>query len=124
MEIEEIRNICFFCSEPINGKKTQEHIIPDSLLGKLGIKQEVLHGKGKFLYSRIKVPAHKSCNNGFGSQYENEVMRLLDNPNSLFEDLKQEENGVLWLYGADNSATSIISTWLLKIYYGLFTMII
>ncbi len=89
-------------------------------MGKLGIKQEKLHGKGTFLYSRIKVPAHKTCNNDFGSQYENEIIRLLDNPEQLFEDLKNEENGILLRYDANNSVTSILSTWLLKIYYGLF----
>lgn len=120
MPIEELKNICFFCSKPIEEKKTQEHVIPDSLLGKLGIKQETLNGKGAFLYSRIKVPAHKTCNNEFGSQYENEVIRLLDNPVQLFEDLIEEENSILLRYDANKSVTSILSTWLLKIYYGLF----
>jgi len=44
----------------------------------------------------------------------------LDNPDELYETLKSEENVILMQYGPDNSTTMIISTWLSKIYYGLF----
>ena len=87
---ENMRNTCFFCSQIISDKKTQEHIIPNSLLGRLGIKEETVTGKGIFQYSRIKVPAHKSCNSNFGSEYENEVLSLLDEPDQLFNDLMTE----------------------------------
>lgn len=117
---DNMRRTCFFCSEIIQDKKTQEHIIPDSLLGKLGIKEETVTGKGMFQYSRIKVPAHKDCNSNFGSEYENEILKLLDEPEKLFEELKKEESGISIIYGPDNSSTSLISTWLCKIYYGLF----
>jgi hypothetical protein len=117
---EDMRNTCFFCSQPIQGKKTLEHIIPNSLLGKLGIKEQTVSGKGEFQYSRVKVPAHKECNSGFGSDYEERVINMLDNPDKLFEDIKSEEAGILLQYGPDESTTSIISTWLSKIYYGLF----
>lgn len=40
--MNEFKNTCFFCSEIINEKKTLEHIIPNGLLGKLGIKEETL----------------------------------------------------------------------------------
>ena len=117
---DNMRRTCFFCSEIIEDKKTQEHIIPDSLLGKLGIKEETVTGKGVFQYSRLKVPAHKNCNSNFGSEYENEILKLLDEPEELFNTLKNEEYGTSIIYSPDNSATSLISTWLSKIYYGLF----
>jgi len=47
-------------------------------------------------------------------------MKLLDNPDELYETLKSEEIGISIQYGPDNSTTMIISTWLSKIYYGLF----
>lgn len=113
-------NTCFFCSEQIVGKKSQEHIIPNSLLGKLGIKEETVTGKGVFQYSRIKVPAHRSCNSGFGSKYEDRILKLLDEPKKLFKDIKSEEYGISISYSPDESLTSLFSTWLSKIYYGLF----
>lgn len=117
---EDMRNTCFFCSEPIIGKKTQEHIIPNSLLGKLGIKEQTVTGKGEFQYSRVKVPAHSDCNSGFGSEYEDRIIKLLDDPEQLFSDLKAEESGISIIYGPDESTTALVSTWLSKIYYGLF----
>ncbi len=117
---ENMTNICFFCSEPIAEKKTQEHIIPNSLLGKLGIKEETVTGIGTFQYSRIKVPAHSSCNSGFGSKYEDRIIKLLDDPEQLFKDLKVEEAGISIMYGPDEASTSLMSTWLSKIYYGFF----
>lgn len=118
----DIKKICFFCSEIIEDKKSLEHIIPDSLLGKLGIKQDILDtfGKSEFLYSKVKVPAHRKCNNTFGSDYENKVLKLLENPSKLFEDLKNEEGVISDRYSPNNSITLIISTWLSKIFYGLF----
>lgn len=115
-----MKQTCFFCSEPIDGKKTLEHIIPNSLLGKLGIKEQTISGKGSFQYSRIKVPAHSHCNSEFGSNFEKKVIDLLDNPDKLYEDLISEEVGISMQYGPNESTTSIISTWLCKIYYGLF----
>ena len=115
-----MKNTCFFCSKNITDKKTQEHIIPNGLLAKLGIKEETITGVGDIQYSRLKVPAHQKCNNEFGSIYENEIIELLDNPDELYETLKSEENGILIKYGPNNSTTMIISTWLSKIYYGLF----
>jgi hypothetical protein len=37
--MDDLRRKCFFCSEEIEGKNSKEHIIPNSLLGKLGIKE-------------------------------------------------------------------------------------
>lgn len=114
------KNLCFFCSREISEKKSKEHIIPDSLLGKLGIKNKTLTGRGEFTYSRLKVPAHAKCNSEFGSRYESEILEYLDYPDRTYETLTEEEKGIAVRYGPDDSTTSKISTWLLKIYYGIF----
>ena len=118
--MEELKQRCFFCSEEIEEKKTMEHIIPNSLLGKLGIKEETVIGERKTQYSRIKVPSHASCNNEFGSLYEDKILELLEDTNTLYNVLKDEENSSPIMYQAGFSATEIITTWLSKIYYGLF----
>ncbi|MBF4472697.1 hypothetical protein [Flavobacterium sp. HJJ] len=117
---ERINHTCFFCSQPIIEKKTLEHIIPNSLLGKLGIKEQTVTSKDEIQYSRIKVPAHSKCNSEFGSIYEDTIIKLLDNPDQLYEALRQEEIGMMIQYGPDQSVTQLISTWLSKIFYGLF----
>jgi hypothetical protein len=116
----EFKNMCFFCSKPIEGKKSMEHIIPNSLLGKLGIKEETVTGERKTQYSRIKVPSHQACNNEFGSMYEDRVLELLEDPDRLYELLTTEESSLPLTYQPDKSANSIITTWLSKIFYGLF----
>jgi len=116
----DLRRVCFFCNQEIEEKKTLEHIIPNSLLGKLGIKEEAVTGRKKTQYSRIKVPAHSSCNSEFGSEYENRVLNLLEDLDALYETIKQEELGLPMMYGPSLSVSEIITTWLSKIYYGLF----
>jgi hypothetical protein len=116
----ELNKQCFFCSKNIEGKKSMEHIIPNSLLGKLGIKEETVSGDRKTQYSRIKVPSHQACNNEFGSMYEEKVLGLLDDPDNLYELLIAEEALSPITYQPDESPTSIITTWLSKIFYGLF----
>lgn len=118
--MEKLKRKCFFCSEIIEGKKTMEHIIPNSLLGKLGIKEVAVTGERETLYSRIKVPSHASCNNEFGSLYEDRILELLEDTDTLYEILREEENSLPIIYQADDSTTAIITTWLSKIYYGLF----
>lgn len=117
---DDMRRTCFFCSKFINEKKTEEHIIPNSLLGKLGIKEETLVGQGKFQYSRLKVPAHSACNSGFGSRYENEILSLLDSPDKLLEDISENEDVLSLQYQPSNDSISLVTTWLSKIYYGIF----
>jgi len=121
MTPEEQKKHCFFCNKLIEGKKNLEHIIPNTLLGRLGIKEEELSGIGKFQYSRIKVPAHPKCNSEFGSRYENEILTYLDEPESLFKELKAETaNSIELNIYPSESKSAIVSTWLSKIYYGLF----
>ena len=120
LNMKDLRKTCFFCAERIEEKKTLEHIIPNSLLGKLGIKEETITGQKETQYSRVKVPAHSTCNSGFGSDFESRALELLEDPNLLYESLKDEEAGIAMMYGPDESDTAIITTWLSKIYYGLF----
>jgi hypothetical protein len=68
----------------------------------------------------VKVPSHSQCNSEFGSQYEERVLALLDDPESLYETLKKEEDAMPMVYSPAESPTAIITTWLSKIYYGLF----
>lgn len=116
----DLSRTCFFCAKEINEKKSLEHIIPDSLLGKMGIKEANVTGERATQYSRIKVPAHISCNTGFGSQFENKVLPLLEDPKALYQSICDEELSIPIMYGPSESDTSIITTWLSKIYYGMF----
>jgi hypothetical protein len=112
--------MCFFCAKEIEGRKSPEHIIPDALLGKMGIKEATLTGNRVTQYSRIKVPAHALCNNEFGSKFEDTVLTLLEEPEEIYHAICSEELSLPMMYGPDESTTSIITTWLSKIYYGMF----
>lgn len=116
----DLKRTCFFCAKEIKEKKTLEHIIPDSLLGKMGIKEVTVTGDRVTQYSRLKVPAHSSCNNEFGSQYENRVLELLDDTDALYQTIRGQEGAIPMIYGPSDSVSSIITTWLSKIYYGMF----
>lgn len=118
--MNDLSRVCFFCNKEIEEKKTLEHIIPNSLLGRLRIKEETIAGCKKTQYSRIKVPAHSRCNNEFGSEYEQKVLELLGDLDGLYEAIKSEESGIPIMYGPGQSVSEIITTWLSKIYYGLF----
>ncbi|MFY8180689.1 MAG: hypothetical protein ACOVLG_02850 [Flavobacterium sp.] len=115
----EFRKKCFFCSKEIEEKKTLEHIIPNSLLGKLQIKEQKICGNFTTQYSRVKVPAHSNCNNNFGSEYENKILSIIDDKESLYK-LINMNNQLEIIYSPSKDNISIITTWLTKIYYGLF----
>ncbi|HIC8808743.1 hypothetical protein CMU40_11485 [Elizabethkingia anophelis] len=115
----EYRKKCFFCSQEITEKKTLEHIIPNSLLKRLNIKEETLSGEYTIQYSRIKVPAHSVCNSNFGSEYENKILSLLDDPENLYNEINSNDQLSL-RYSHSNDSMSLFITWLSKIYYGLF----
>lgn len=122
MEINDLRHTCFFCAKRIQSKKdrSREHIVPDFLLHKMDIKRETIIGDSKREYAKVKVPAHKDCNSGFAGAYENMIKSYLEDPDGLFDELTTADGSILLDYGPDDSAASIISTWLSKIYYGLF----
>ncbi len=118
MKLEEVRKSCFFCGQEIEKNKTLEHIIPNSLLKKLGIKEDILGGKLKIQYSRVKVPAHQHCNNNFGSQYEKLILEMLDDPERIYNAVINDDGSLR--YGPEFSDVAILRTWMTKIYYGLF----
>lgn len=116
---EEYFKKCFFCNEDINEKKTFEHIISDSLLGKLNIKEQTITSEFKIQYSRIKVPAHSKCNNNFGSEFENKIIKLLEKPDDLYS-LINNDNQFDLVNSHSDKPTLLLTTWLTKVYYGLF----
>lgn len=118
--MEDLQRTCFFCAEKIEEKKSLEHVIPNSLLGQLNIKNEKVIGDFELEYSRVKVPAHKECNNTFGSEYEKSALELLKDTDKLFEAISQNEDSLAISYGPDVDEISIITSWLTKIYYGFF----
>jgi hypothetical protein len=115
-----LERTCFFCSKPIEDKKSKEHIIPDFLLARMGIKNETITGERTVEYAKVKVPAHRVCNSEFGSIYENTIRAHLGKVQDLHEALKAGEQGILLDYGPSDSPEALLSTWLSKIYYGLF----
>lgn len=119
-----LKNICFLCGDKIASKAewSPEHIIADEILGHFGIKQhpfQLINGQ-TITYSRIKIPSHRKCNNEFGSRYEKGVIQMIRNPMKLFSDLRAENCRLPIDMGPSDSITSIITTWMSKIYYGLF----
>lgn len=116
----EFKNLCFFCSDPILERKSQEHIISNSLLGRLGLKEQWLNGCESTTYSRIKVPSHPKCNNGFGSQFEENIIKLLEDPEDAYNQVRLAGKTIPLIIYPEESTTALITTWLSKIYYGLF----
>lgn len=111
---------CFFCGKAIDGKNSPEHIIPNKLLGRLGIKEKELTGCHTTQYSRIKVPAHSKCNSTFGSLYEDKIQTLLKDTDNLYAELLKEQDAIQIVYTPSGGVTELVTTWLSKIYYGLF----
>jgi hypothetical protein len=111
-------NDCFFCGKPIEGKKTFEHIISDGFLEALDLKIEnTLSGLPlPTTYSRIKVPAHASCNSQQGSRFEEQILALLKTLDSNVDILKE--------LNAQSSAPlsaalkQYFVMWMCKIYFG------
>ncbi|WP_167730320.1 HNH endonuclease [Terasakiella sp. SH-1] len=118
--MEDLSRTCFFCNQEINEKKSLEHIIPNSLLGQMKIKEETLNGVYSSQYSKIKVPAHTKCNNEFGSRYEDHILKLLNDPEGLFNDLNKTDMVGHAIFTPTDDSFGLISTWLGKIFYGLF----
>lgn len=110
---------CFLCGLPIEGKTTREHIFADSFLAEFNLKRERLRfGAPKPIeYSRIRVPAHKHCNNELGSKFENYVMqiiRTMDNNLDVMGELHLAHNSVV-----AGRIKEAICQWLTKLHLGL-----
>jgi len=118
----EYKNICFFCKGEIKSKAdySLEHIIPNQLLRNSKIQNSTLHGSHSSTYSRVKVPAHRTCNNEFGSRYEMRVLEILEDIDTLYKDIIEDTEVREFISGGDDSSVGIISVWLCKIYFGLF----
>lgn len=114
------KKICFFCSGEIEGNKSLEHIVPESLQKKLGIKEIKVIGNSEATYARVKVPAHKNCNSEFGSRYENMVLNLFEDTDELYKNIKLEEDDMSMISFPETSVTALLTTWLSKVYYGFF----
>lgn len=111
---------CFFCNQKIEKKTTKEHIIPDFLLNEMGIKENKIGGHNPKIYSRIKVQAHKECNDTFGSRYESHIKELLKNKFALSSKINSSEIQRGHITSPREDPSSIIKTWLTKIYYGFY----
>ncbi len=110
---------CFLCGQPIEGKATQEHIFADSFLAEFDLKQERLQfgAPEPIEYSRIKVPAHRDCNSGMGSKFENYLLQTI---RSI--DTNLDVMGELHLAHQSEVAGRVKETlcqWLTKLHLGL-----
>jgi len=125
-----LRGICFFCGEHINQNATKEHIFPQNLLKRFSLKEENFSGQNFNLiqYSRCKVNAHRECNNECGSVYEQKILKIIESFINERERIKEfhlspddllpyNENASIYRPSEDDRA--ILSTWLIKLYYGI-----
>ncbi len=110
---------CFLCGKDIEGKITKEHIFGDAFLGEYNLKEKKMNygGKAEIEYSRLKVPAHHSCNSETGSRFEEYILSIIKNI-SLNLDVMRE------LHTPQHSKTAacvkeVLCQWLVKIYLGL-----
>lgn len=116
-----MNKICFLCGEEIIGKSTREHIIGDSFLKKLNLKNKKYtfnRARSQREYSRLKLPAHgKPCNNELGSRFEEYIISLLETFDDNFDLLRNLHNpkGDATLLAVKEALTQ----WLAKIYVGL-----
>lgn len=110
---------CFFCGEPIDGKTSREHIFSDKFLEYLGLKQEKVTSSlpRSTSYSKVKVPAHSSCNSGRGSEFEAYILRLIKSMDANLAHL----SAIHTAFGEplNESLRHAFTQWLAKLYYGL-----
>ena len=110
---------CFLCGEEITGKISKEHIFSNSFLSLLNLKTQSFtfrKSTEKIEYSRLKVPSHSTCNNEFGSRFEEYILKLISSFNSNYDTLRK-----LHVEREDSIVASIKETltqWLAKIYIG------
>ncbi|WP_116812892.1 hypothetical protein [Steroidobacter cummioxidans] len=110
---------CFFCGQPIIGNRSREHIFGDKFLQYLDLKQTNLASSlaNPTTYSRIKVPAHATCNNEVGSEFENQMLGLIKSMDQNLELLSK-----LHMPSAEPLNTALREAfvhWVAKLYYGL-----
>lgn len=110
---------CFFCGAEIGEKVSREHIFGNAFLGYLDLKLEALNSSFKraTTYSRIKVPAHPSCNNQQGSQFEREILNLVRTMDDNLAEMEQLRAPTPESLG--EALREIFTLWIAKLYYGL-----
>ncbi|SIQ56861.1 hypothetical protein SAMN05421840_102164 [Shewanella morhuae] len=110
---------CFLCGKEIEGKKSREHILGDSFLQLLDIKIERFKFNSSSEdkeYSRLKVPSHPKCNNGFGSRFESDIINLI----SSFDEKREFLNSLHLndVRGEVDRLRGALTKWLAKLYLG------
>ena len=115
---------CFFCGDDIGKTHSLEHVFPNSFLKQYKLQSESTNfTKGhNALYSRIKVPSHKSCNNNFGSRYEKKILEILKNISDHKHELLSLHERESKILKPSENIGDLLSTWFIKIFmvkYGL-----
>lgn len=110
---------CFFCGEPIAEKGSREHIFGNSFLGYLGLKQDTLASSlpHPTSYSKLKVPAHATCNNRDGSWFESYVLSIIRTMDANLVDLAQVHTPTE--QPVNEGLRQAFTQWLAKLYFGL-----
>ena len=113
---------CFFCGEEILEKIHKEHIIPNAFLKELNLKNEkfTIHNGEAVDYGRLKVSTHQRCNNEYGSRYEQQILKILNNldshKNELANITKKEKEIICRPSG---EIADLLTSWFIKIFYGI-----
>lgn len=114
-----LNNECFFCGLEIEDKVSREHVFGNAFLKYLDLKVEKFGSSlpNPVEYSRLKVPAHRVCNNEAGAWFENYVLGILKsmdaNPDHLSRLHIQTDDSV------NVALRQVLTQWLAKLYYGL-----
>lgn len=110
---------CFLCGQMIKGKTTQEHVFANSFLAEFDLKRERLQfGAPKPIeYSRIKVPAHRSCNSEIGSKFESYLLQIIRSMDTNLDVLAQLHLAHHPKVAAN--AKEMFCQWLAKLHLGL-----
>jgi hypothetical protein len=110
---------CFFCGGEISGKPSREHIFGDSFLGYLNLKEGRLTSLQPHptSYSKLRVAAHKTCNNQQGSWFESYVLSIIKTMGDNLDHLA----GVHTSTGdsINEALRQAFTQWLAKLHFGL-----
>ena len=125
---------CFLCGNLIEGASTDEHIFGKAFLRKYDLENEEVRltnmsgSHNTIPYGKLKVSAHRECNNNFGSQFEGRILNILNNMDSYKEDFiapppldditDRDELNKRLLHRPSENAKDLLTTWMCKLYYG------
>ena len=110
---------CFFCGDAIAEKVSQEHVFGNSFLGYLDLKRDTLTSSQPHptSYSRLKVPAHATCNNREGSWFESYVLSIIRTMDGNLDHLAQIHTSIG--EQVNEGLRQAFTQWLAKLYFGL-----